>query len=53
MDFYAEIPSQKLLGMDGFADVVERIPRQKAGEAADEKQAAFVGEDSDLIHVSV
>lgn len=39
--------------MDGFADVVERISRQKAGTTADEEQAAFVGEDSDLVHVSV
>jgi hypothetical protein len=39
--------------MDGFADVVERISRQKAGTAADEEQAAFVGENSDLVHVSV
>ena len=52
MDFYAEIPSQKVLGMDGFADVVERISRQKAGIVADEEQATFVGEESDLVHVS-
>jgi hypothetical protein len=39
--------------MDGFADVVERISRQKAGTAADEEQAAFVGENSGLVHVSV